>query len=234
MRFTQHRAMTSPTSTPPLSASPSQYKLEKPQHLDIENGEITKYRRPQQVPRLLCPQCNENPIGFRGEHELRRHHDRAHNFPRKVWICVDPHTETAEGWRPQRSLDICKQCREGKQYNIYYNAAAHLRHAHFSPRKRGRQGRTEERGRRGGERGIGNIPPIDWLKSNGFLVEIEVGPDSYNPTSQLGTLENKHPQHFTLQGDEELDNVDSLDEPRQQLDEKLALLNIIGSDGVKS
>ena len=74
------------------------------------------YVRPQH-PKLRCELCNEFPAGFRGEHELRRHQDRAHAQKRKVWICVDPHTITPEGWRPQRPLDICKQCKQQKQYN---------------------------------------------------------------------------------------------------------------------
>ncbi|KAK5174133.1 uncharacterized protein LTR77_001213 [Saxophila tyrrhenica] len=130
------------------------------------------YTRPQH-PKLHCDLCTAHPSGFRGEHELRRHHERAHASLRRVWICVDPDTATAEGWRPTRPLGICKQCNQRKEYNVYYNAAAHLRRAHFCPRKRGRKARGEERESRAGKAG-GDWPPIEWLKMNGWLKEIEV------------------------------------------------------------
>lgn len=56
---------------------------------------------------------------------------------------------------------------------MYYNAAAHLRRAHFCPRKRGRKARGEERESRAGKAG-GDWPPIEWLKANGWLKEVEV------------------------------------------------------------
>ncbi|EME88177.1 uncharacterized protein MYCFIDRAFT_76007 [Pseudocercospora fijiensis CIRAD86] len=128
------------------------------------------YVRPQH-PKLYCNMCTEFPGGFRGEHELRRHWDRAHAECRKVWICKEPSVKTE--WWPAKPLSICKQCKQAKQYNVYYNAAAHLRRAHFCPRKRGRKARGEERESRAGKAG-GDWPPIDWLKANGWLQEIEV------------------------------------------------------------
>ena len=153
----------------------------KPQEPGTQRKEaIAKapYVRPQH-PKLLCDICNENPNGFRGEHELRRHFERAHAQVRRVWICIDPENITKEGWRPSRPLGICKQCKQQKQYNVYYNAAAHLRRAHFCPRKRGRKARGEERESRAGKAG-GDWPPIEWLKNNGWLKEIEVGPEALN------------------------------------------------------
>ena len=131
----------------------------------------TPYVRPHH-PKLYCTLCQDHPTGFRGEHELRRHQDRAHADSRKVWICVEPTTESEEGWRPQKPLGICKQCKQRKEYNVYYNAAAHLRRAHFCPRKRGRKAKGEERESRAGKAG-GDWPPIEWLKANGWLQEIE-------------------------------------------------------------
>lgn len=133
---------------------------------------ITKapYIRPQH-PKQFCQQCNEYPEGFRGEHELRRHHERAHAQLRKVWICTQPPEPTE--YMPEKSIAYCKQCKQRKQYNVYYNAAAHLRRAHFNPRKRGRKAKGEERESRAGKAG-GDWPPIDWLKLNGWLQEIEV------------------------------------------------------------
>lgn len=88
-----------------------------------------------------------------------------------MWICLEPTTRTE--WWPAKPLGICKQCKQQKQYNVYYNAAAHLRRAHFCPRKRGRKAKGEERESRAGKAG-GDWPPIDWLKANGWLKEIEV------------------------------------------------------------
>jgi hypothetical protein len=80
-------------------------------------------------------------------------------------------------------VDICKQCKNQKPYNVYYNAAAHLRRAHFCPRKRGRKARGEERESRAGKAG-GDWPPIEWLKANGWLKEIEVGPADASASNQ--------------------------------------------------
>lgn len=160
-------------------------KLEQPSVSDLSTAKSKQaidkapYVRPQHD-KLVCHLCNDFPNGFRGEHELRRHHDRAHATERKVWICVDPKTKdpnhrTPEGWRPTRPLDICKQCKQQKSYNVYYNAAAHLRRSHFCPRKRARKARGEEREARAGKAG-GDWPPIEWLKAHGWLIEVDAGP----------------------------------------------------------
>lgn len=148
-------------------------------HVTNRKEAITKapYVRPQH-PKMFCDWCTEYPSGFRGDHELRRHVDRAHANLRKVWICVEPSTPSKEGWWPAKPLNICKQCKQQKHYNVYYNAAAHLRRAHFCPRKRGRKARGEERESRAGKAG-GDWPPIEWLKANGWLKEIEVTSAQY-------------------------------------------------------
>jgi len=53
------------------------------------------YVRPQH-PKQYCTLCDEHPHGFRGDHELRRHHDRAHAQRHKVWICVAPPTTASK------------------------------------------------------------------------------------------------------------------------------------------
>ncbi|KAF2768902.1 hypothetical protein EJ03DRAFT_110546 [Teratosphaeria nubilosa] len=164
----------------PHTIDASETKPIKPQDASTRQKEaISKqpYVRPQH-PKLYCNLCQEYPGGFRGEHELRRHFDRAHAETRKVWICVEPTTTSKEGWWPAKPLGICKQCKQQKQYNVYYNAAAHLRRAHFCPRKRGRKARGEQRESRAGKAG-GDWPPIEWLKANGWLKEIEVGPADF-------------------------------------------------------
>ncbi|KAI7477014.1 hypothetical protein KC351_g9100 [Hortaea werneckii] len=161
-----------PTSAPEISTANS--ALLKPEDAVRRKEAISKtpYVRPQH-PKLYCSLCKDYPNGFRGEHELRRHYDRAHAETRHVWICVEPTTNSKEGWWPQKPLGICKQCKQQKHYNVYYNAAAHLRRAHFCPRKRGRKARGEERESRAGKAG-GDWPPIEWLKANGWLKEVEI------------------------------------------------------------
>lgn len=128
----------------------------------ITKAPVKTYVRPKH-PKIQCPHCSLYPDGFRGEHELRRHVDSKHTAVKKVWICVDVSPN-------QTFLTSCKQCRNKKQYGAYYNAAAHLRRAHFHPRKRGRKSRndSEKRGGKGG----GNDPPMDELKK--WMKEIEV------------------------------------------------------------
>jgi hypothetical protein len=111
----------------------------------------------------MCAHCSERPDGFRGTHELDRHIARAHAAVRKGFICVAPSFDA-------KFLDNCKHCRNKKVYGAYYNAAAHLRRAHFHPRKRGRKGKNDEK--RGGIGG-GDHPAMDWLKMH-WIRELEV------------------------------------------------------------
>ncbi|KAI4915799.1 hypothetical protein J4E90_004245 [Alternaria incomplexa] len=122
----------------------------------------TPYVRPQH-PKIKCNFCNERPDGFRGTHELDRHIARAHASRRKGYICVDSSAD-------KKFLANCKHCRNKKVYGAYYNAAAHLRRAHFHPRKRGRKGKNDEK--RGGIGG-GDHPPMEYLKQN-WIKEVEV------------------------------------------------------------
>ena len=121
-------------------------------------AEITRTVRQQpQRKTTFCQFCNDQPMGFHGDHELRRHIERHHSQVRRVWVCKDA---SANG----KFLSNCKACRSQKTYGANYNAAAHLRRAHFNPCKNRRGGRGKKSEGRGGMGG-GNSPPMEFLKN---------------------------------------------------------------------
>ncbi len=124
--------------------------------------------------RVECTQCNDHPEGFRGEHELRRHVERAHNTQRTYWVCVDISPD-------KNFLSPCKPCRSRKRYGAYYNAAAHLRRVHFNPRPKARNAKLPPEGKGGGE-GKGDTPSLETLKM--WMTEVE---ELTSPTHYLNT-----------------------------------------------
>nr|OQO15530.1 hypothetical protein B0A51_17749 [Rachicladosporium sp. CCFEE 5018] len=169
---------------PPNTAAPKQALPKLP------------YNRPAQS-KLLCTLCPQPYPGFRGDHELRRHQDRAHTSSRRVWICVQP---VESSLTPPKGLGICKQCKQRKEYNVYYNAAAHLRRAHFNPRKRGRRARGEVEEKRAGKAG-GDWPSIELLKSEGWLREVI----ATGPAADSGSSSQEVSQDEEEEDDEEED-----------------------------
>ncbi|KAG6051950.1 hypothetical protein E4U39_006473 [Claviceps sp. Clav50 group G5] len=114
--------------------------------------------------KLFCPDCVENPKGFRGKHELQRHRRSKHGTCVKRFLCRDP---TEVGLVSKllviKPLSKCEVCVMQKMYSADYNAAEHLRSAHFqkkSPRNRNRNSVMEPGDEERGGRGGGNKGPM--------------------------------------------------------------------------
>ena len=155
--------------TEPNEGSSSEEEFSRPKYVTVteadgtvkQKAEITRQpQKPQQRKTTHCTYCNEQPMGFHGDHELRRHIERHHSTIRRVWVCQNRFDRP--GW-----LDGCKACRTGKSYGANYNAAAHLRRAHFNPCKSKRGGRNKKSEGRGGMGG-GNEPSMEVLKDYMF------------------------------------------------------------------
>ncbi|KAJ2899794.1 hypothetical protein MKZ38_002807 [Zalerion maritima] len=144
--------------------------------------ETKAYHRPHH-PRVHCLKCNEYPQGFRGEHELRRHVDAKHTKLIAKFICKDA---GADGnIQPEVPINKCKACVNGKLYGAYYNAAAHLRRAHFNKGKK--PGRKASRGN-DAEDSRGSTqewPPMEELKQ--WFYKEMVDRDSNRPADSLAT-----------------------------------------------
>lgn len=130
--------------------------------------------------RVYCSQCETHSDGFRDEQELRRHQDREHKSTVKKWICREP--TGGNHPKPELPLSRCKACSvQKKTYGAYYNAAAHLRRAHFkSKTRRSDRSKVDDPDKRGGKGG-GDWPPMSELKH--FMEEIEV-PNDYSITQE--------------------------------------------------
>lgn len=133
----------------------------------------TRIRPPYSRPplrRVYCAKCNEYPEGFRGEHELRRHNDAKHAALVKRWVCCEPQSYNAGSPQPVVTLSKCKACVTQKRYGAYYNAAAHLRRAHFNPNR--------------GGKASGDWPPMTILKD--WMREVRQSVDVNDQDSDSG------------------------------------------------
>lgn len=143
----------------------------------------------QPIPRLPSQPKSKQPLAcrapdckvtLRGPHELTRHWENVHAPIKTVWICVQPPTSSTLSIQPKRKLEICKQCINKKHYNVYYNAAAHLKRAHFCPSKRGRRPRGEiaaAAAAPSAQADKGDCPSIEEMKAQGWLMKITVAND---------------------------------------------------------
>jgi hypothetical protein len=138
------------------------------------------YQRPP-LRRVYCPKCNEYPEGFRGEHELRRHNDAKHAALVKRWVCSEPQIFSPGSPQPVVPLAKCKACVTQKRYGAYYNAAAHLRRAHFNPH-------------RGGGKASGDWPPMTILKD--WMKEVRQSVDVNDQDSDSGEDDSDFKKRF--------------------------------------
>lgn len=163
----------------------------------------TVYKRPAKE-KQYCTKCNDHPDGFRGDHELMRHMQRQHSTTRKCWIAVD---KSEDG----KWLSNCKHCRNKKKYYAYYNLAAHLRRIHFNKKEKSGRGRRRrgapipEAEKKGGKSG-GDQPSIDWLKDNGWIIEVDeyVSNDSPDPVDNMDDEEDPCSDDYNMQFDQSI------------------------------
>jgi hypothetical protein len=97
----------------------------------------------------------------------------------KKWIVVEP-TDGQDHPKPVLPLSQCKACsKQQKKYGAYYNAAAHLRRAHFNPKSKAGNSKSKTLSdERVGGKGGGDWPPMNELKL--WMKEVE---EPYEPLS---------------------------------------------------
>lgn len=194
-----------------LSSSPNAAVMYHQVVRPIKVEGVDKYQIPRlertkvEKQKLFCDQCNKQPDGFRGAHELQRHKDAQHSRVRKVWVCID-------GSEEQNMLSSCKNCRALKTYPAYYNAAAHLRRMHFKPKPEGAKGKSNRAGSGGGD-----DPPIEILKKSWMKQVVEV---DGKITCDADAHEDL-PEDDTASEDEDIsvESLDAMHELDEQADE---------------
>lgn len=149
------------------------------------------YQRPP-LRRVYCTHCNDYPEGFRGEHELRRHTHARHAALVRRWVCREPPRRHPNQPWTSVPLNTCKSCMAQKSYGAYYNAAAHLRRAHFPPTRNGKS--------------ASDWPSMSVLKE--WMQEVCVAPDSASEGKGKGKgRATSDGQMVDLDSDDEMEDV---------------------------
>ncbi|KAJ6439451.1 lipoate-protein ligase A [Purpureocillium lavendulum] len=135
--------------------------------------------------KVFCDECSDCPDGFRGDHELRRHKNSKHAGFVTKYVCRDPATVgLSSSISPVNPISGCRACSKGRRYGAYYNAAAHLRRAHFKPKPR--RGKKDASKDKTGVKGGCDWPPMSELK----LWYEEVREATDKSTTEEGTEED--------------------------------------------
>ncbi|TDZ37567.1 Metallothionein expression activator [Colletotrichum spinosum] len=93
------------------------------------------------------------------------------------WVCAEPESYSSTLPQPVVPLSKCKACVTQKRYGAYYNAAAHLRRAHFNPHR--------------GGKASGDWPPMTILKD--WMREVRQSIDTQDNDESSGGEEDYKP-----------------------------------------
>ena len=177
-------------------------------------------RRPPE--RKTCEICKADGSGkkyeFRGQHELDRHNNKQHAKDKKRWICLDPTPDKRHSW--------CKNCREGKEYAVNYNAAQHIRRQHVYPvgseklTKKARGSHKNSRRSSSLDHDQQKLPTIQELLRTGWVkfrivsdeaeVSSDATPDAYTP----------HDDAYTSQDEDvDVETMENIPQSNDQLDD---------------
>lgn len=155
------------------------------------------YQRPP-LRRVYCSHCNDYPEGFRGEHELRRHSHARHAALVRRWVCREPPRRHPNQPWTSVPLNTCKSCMAQKSYGAYYNAAAHLRRAHFPPVRNGKS--------------ASDWPSMSVLKE--WMQEVCVAPESEGKGKGKGRATSDG-QYVDLDSDDEMEDTGYQEHPAE-------------------